>query len=505
MLQVEFTRAFRCSTPLVAVETPDPAAAISAIVSAVESLATNPTGVFCVAWDIAGGLRCVVSNPTVAKACEAKMRSAMFTDGIDATRGNPLAMLDAANKVPANGVIFFQLADAFLHDPAVMQGVWNLRDLYASTGRCLVLLGSTFRLPASLKHDVHLLDDPLPGPEAIAAIIKQTTKDAKVKVTPEEVSDAAAALQGLSAFSAGQVLAISCLDNKLDKPHLWERKRRAIEQTPGLSVWRGGESFDGIGGVANVKSFLSRVIAGPKKPEAVVFIDEIEKALAGSGSGGDSSGVSQGLLQQLLTYMQDQAATGCIFIGPPGTCKSMVAKAAGHEAGCDTICLDMGGMKGSLVGESEQRMREALKVISAHSNGKSLWIATCNSIGALPPELRRRFTFGTFFFDLPDADERRAIWDIYAAKYKTKGPRPEDEGWTGAEIRQCCDVAAALASPLTEAAQYVVPVSVSARDQIEALRTQASGRFLSASHPGTYVKPSDDVAPTNGRGQRVIR
>ena len=32
---------------------------------------------------------------------------------------------------------------------------------------------------------------------------------------------------------------------------------------------------------------------------------------------------------------------------------------------------------------------------------------------SLPPELRRRFTLGTFFFDLPLREERKAIWDIY--------------------------------------------------------------------------------------------
>jgi len=53
-------------------------------------------------------------------------------------------------------------------------------------------------------------------------------------------------------------------------------------------------------------------------------------------------------------------------------------------------------MKGSLVGESERRLRAALSVVDAVSQGQALFIATCNSIGALPPELRRRFTLGTF-------------------------------------------------------------------------------------------------------------
>src|SRR5581483_5290564 len=104
----------------------------------------------------------------------------------------------------------------------------------------------------------------------------------------------------------------------------------------------------------------------------------------------------------------------------------------------------LGAMKGSLVGQSEQNLRAALKVITSVSNGRSLWIATCNGISDLPPELRRRFTLGTFFFDLPDADERKAIWRIYLDKYDriaAEAAKVKDDGWTGAEIKQCCDIA----------------------------------------------------------------
>ena len=69
---------------------------------------------------------------------------------------------------------------------------------------------------------------------------------------------------------------------QLNTEDLWERKRQIIEQTPGLSVWRGGETFEDIGGVENVKSFLRAVLAGINPPRVIVFIDEIEKAFAGT-------------------------------------------------------------------------------------------------------------------------------------------------------------------------------------------------------------------------------
>jgi hypothetical protein len=61
------------------------------------------------------------------------------------------------------------------------------------------------------------------------------------------------ALIGLAAFPAEQALAISLVKRQLNTEDLWERKRQIIEQTPGLSVWRGGETFEDIGGVENVK------------------------------------------------------------------------------------------------------------------------------------------------------------------------------------------------------------------------------------------------------------
>lgn len=111
----------------------------------------------------------------------------------------------------------------------------------------------------------------------------------------------------------------------------------------------------------------------------------------------------------------------------------------------------------------------------------------------MPPELKRRFKRGIFYFDLPNADERGAIWKIYEKKFKLpKQKRPSDDGWTGAEIEQCCFTAWDLDVSLVEASTKVVPVAKSAAKQIEALRNMASGTFLSASHPGVYRKKESE-------------
>jgi hypothetical protein len=110
---------------------------------------------------------------------------------------------------------------------------------------------------------------------------------------------------------------------------------------------------------------------------------------------------------------------------------------------------------------------------------------------------------GTFFFDLPTADEREAIWRIYRKRWALTGKQPNDDGWTGAEIKECCRKAWRLNLSLVESATYIVPVSRSAADQIEGLRRQASGRFLSASHPGVYA--FEETAVPASAAKRTFR
>lgn len=491
-LITQWKAARRVSTPLVAISTPDPAATLQAIAG---NGATAPP---LVTWDAVRGLR--AGNEPGEQA----LQQAGNLD--PAITANPVEALIAAQQLPSKTILAALGLGRYLEQGPVAQAVWLLRDAYKANQRTLVMLGPGFTLPAELAQDVLMLDEQLPNAEQLAGIVRRIHSDAGLEAPqPETETRAVDALAGLAAFSAEQATAMSLRKDGLDLSALWERKRRMIEATPGLSVWRGGENFEGVGGCENVKGFLRRVLTGAEPPAAVVFIDEIEKALSGaSGAQGDTSGVSQSMLGTLLTWMQDRRAAGCIFIGPPGSAKSMVAKATGNAAGIPTIAFDLSGMKASLVGESEARLRQALKIVDAVAQGRTLFVATCNSIAVLPPELRRRFGFGTFFFDLPNGEERRAIWSIYLTQYALDEmrcvPPPPDEGWTGAEIRQCCDLAYRLKCSLMDAAAYIVPVARSAAQQIQKLREEASGRYISAGYAGLYrYEQTATSSPTGGR------
>ena len=156
----------------------------------------------------------------------------------------------------------------------------------------------------------------------------------------------------------------------------------------------------------------------------------------------------------MLTPGKSVRPRGVLLLGVPGTGNSAFAKALGNETGRPTLMLDIGALMGSLVGETERNVRQALRIADAMSpcilfvdelekglsgvggNGDSgvstrmfgtllTWmadhtsdvfvIATANDVSKLPPELTRAERLdATFFLDLPAKPERQAIWAMYA-------------------------------------------------------------------------------------------
>lgn len=478
----QFKSAKRAAVPILAIETFDPQQTIRSI--------AKVTQLPLMSWDIIRGLTALndAAIPIVSQIVQGQ-------DPAIAT-GNPAEMLSRITRVP-ECIIFMQNAHRFISNESVAQGIWNLRDIFKTKGAMLIMLAPAITLPDELKQDVMVISEPLPNKDEIVSIVDSITKDAGMEDV-EDRDKVADTLVGLSAFAAEQTLA-TCIEKvgdaiTINRKVLWERKCKTIEQTPGLSIWRGGETFFDIGGCENVKSFLTKILNGKTPPNAIAFMDEIEKMFAGSGT--DTSGVSQDQLGSILSFMQDKETMGIIFIGPPGAAKSVIAKAAGNTVNIPTIAFDLGAMKNPFVGKSGELVRSSLKVLEAVSQGKILFMATCNSIAVLPPELRRRFTLGTFFFDLPTASERQLIWPIYKSKYGLRDEQcdvVDDTDWTGAEIKQCCNIAYMLGIKLSEASRYIVPVAKSAFEQIDSLRKQASGKFISAGKPGIYQINMTDV------------
>lgn len=171
----------------------------------------------------------------------------------------------------------------------------------------------------------------------------------------------------------------------------------------------------------------------------IIWVDEIEKALAGATQGAADGGVSADALSTLLTWMQER--NGAVFV-----------------------------------------------------------VATANDIAALPPELLRKGRFDELFFvDLPTPQEREAILEVCLkklVKHKTgtlwnEKMAEATDGFTGAEIEQAVKDAMFVAfndsersitrKDLLNSLKSIVPLSKTSADKIAALQKWSTGNARRAS------------------------
>jgi hypothetical protein len=427
------------------------------------------------------------------------------TNSADTGGSDPLAAIRSINALASEGssaILVLTNFHRFLNSPEIIQALAKQISTGKTNRTFIVVLSAIVQIPAELEKYFVVLDHDLPGRdqlEQIASGIATEEGDLPQGDDLNMVLDAAA---GLTRFEAEGAYSLSIVRHGNIRPDaIWELKSQALKKSGLLQLHRGGERFDGLGGLQSLKSFCLR-------------------AMRRQGH------------RDLL-----RRPRGVLLLGVPGTGKSAFAKALGAETGRPTLILDIGSLMGSLVGSTEANIRQALKTIDAmepcicfidevekalsgvSSSGDSgvsarlfgtflTWlndhqsdvftICTCNDISKLPPEFSRAERFdGCFFLDLPSGEQRRKIWDIYLKLFGLNADqaKPNEKQWTGAEIRACCRLAALLDVPLTAAAQNVVPVAVTAAESVERLHNWAYGRCLDAENSGIYqgnmqVKPS---------------
>jgi ATPase family associated with various cellular activities (AAA) len=370
----------------------------------------------------------------------------------------------------------------------------------------VVVLAPVVQVPAELEKVFVVLEHALPDRAQLrgiaAGLATESPDDLPQGEDLDRVLDAAA---GLTRYEAEGAFALSLARHDALRPEaVWELKAQALKKNNLLTLHRGGERFDALGGLGSLKDFCRRALRPGKRVQA----------------------------------------RGVLLLGVPGTGKSAFARALGNETGRPTLLLDLGALMGSLVGQTEANVRQALRVADAMSpcvlfvdelekalagvggagdSGVStrlfgtvltwlsdhtsdvFFVGTSNDISKLPPEFARAERFdAVYFIDLPTSQEKDAIWELYRREYGIPAEqlRPDDTSWTGAEVRACCRLASLLDVPITQAARNVVPVAVTAAEQVERLRAWASGRCLSASQPGVYAR--DGAAPGRA-GRRVQR
>ena len=438
------------------------------------------------------------------------MREGGRPDGKLAQRGAMIFMLNAQR--------YFEDREG-VSPGQVIQGIWNLRDPFKSNRRTLVLLGPAFVFPPELAQDVIEFDEPYPNEGELRAVVTKGVAEAGLaELDDAQVEQAIDAVTGLAAFTAEQVIAMSLTKAGLDVDALWQRKVSVVEQTKGLSVDRGDESFDDVCEVDNFLSFARRLVGSAKAPTLYVRLDEMEKSFGGLGVNGgpaDNTGMTQDLVGVILRTMEDYNWTGFIMVGHAGTGKSLVTKSLANAASkimkrrVLSTALDLGALMTSAAGETGQAMRVAVKVIrSLARGGRVCVVGTCNDMNVLPPALKRRFKLGTWMFDLPGRAGKDKMWAKNAKKYGVKEKQfPDDADWTGSDIRNVCETAELLGAPLSEVIGYTTFVAKSDPEAIARLQRIADGKFVSASSPGVYRAPGLEGRRCGSRraGPRLAR
>ena len=437
-------------------------------------------------WDIASGLQIPGQNTA--------------TDA----GSDPLAAIRSINALASpdsSAILCLTNFHRFLNSPEIVQALAKQISTGKANRTFIVVLSAVVQIPTELEKHFVVLDHDLPGRDQLEAIARGIATEDGDLPQGDDMNMVLDATAGLTRYEAEGAYSLSIVRHGNIQPDaIWELKSQTLKKSGLLQLHRGGERFDGLGGLQSLKTFCLRAMR------------------------------RQGHRDPL------RRPRGVLLLGVPGTGKSAFAKALGAETGRPTLILDIGALMGSLVGSTEANIRQALKIIDAmepcicfidevekalsgvSSSGDSgvsarlfgtflTWlndhqsdvftICTCNDISKLPPEFSRAERFdGCFFLDLPSSEQRQKIWEIYLKLFDLDADqaKPNDQQWTGAEIRACCRLAALLDLPLTAAAQNVVPVAVTAAESVERLRSWASGRCLDAECSGIYqnstpVKP----------------
>lgn len=284
-------------------------------------------------------------------------------------------------------------------------------------------------IPKELENYITVFDIPLPTNTEILEIINNFITDLNIEVEQEIINDIAISFKGLNEFQIKQILNLAYQDggfiDKDDKLLILKEKEQFIKKSGMLEIVNFSETIDDIGGLENLKKWLER--------KAKIFAN----------------------LDKAIKFGVD-VPKGIMIIGMPGCGKSLTAKATASLFEIPLVRLDVGRLLGKYVGESENNMRNALKLseaiapcvlwideiekafagvgseggneVTTRLFGQFLtWmqekentvfiVATANDISRMPPEFLRKGRFDELFFvDLPNGEERKKIIDIHLKK-----------------------------------------------------------------------------------------
>ena len=424
----------------------------------------------------------------------------------------PMAVLQWLRDLDSSKPTLLLVKDfhRFCDDPCIARMLRNLQQALRSTTHTLVLCSGSWSPPTDLEEALTLLDLPLPDNDELRGLLKTISFSSGSPLEPTVLEELTRACSGLSEQRVRQVAARALARRgqlgAADLEEVLEEKRQSIARSEVLEFCVTESGTEAIGGLAALKDWLQQ--------RHRAFSDEARRF---------------GL----------PMPRGVLLVGPQGTGKSLTAKAIARSWSMPLLRLDVGRLFAGLVGASEARTRETIQRAEAMApcvlwideidkgfggDGRSdggtsqrvlasvlTWmaekrspvfvVATANGVDQLPPELLRKGRFDEIFLlDLPSTEERRSILSLHLNRRRPGLQLPlqtvisRSDGFSGAELEQTVIEAMHLAfaegrelneTDLIRAASQLIPLSRTAREQLESLQAWASsGRARPASIAG---------------------
>ena len=216
----------------------------------------------------------------------------------------------------------------FLGSPEILQAV----DTQIVAGKLartfVVILSPVVQIPVELEKHFVVLEHELPGRDQLESLARGVATEPGELPSGDDLAAVLDASSGLTRFEAEGAFSLALVRHERLTPDvLWDLKGQSLKKSGLLTLHRGGEAFGDLGGLAALKAFCTRALRRGGSPLA--------------------------------------RPRGVLLLGVPGTGKSQFAKSLGNETGRPTLVLDIGALMGSLVGETERRVREALRAIDA--------------------------------------------------------------------------------------------------------------------------------------------
>ena len=419
-----------------------------------------------------------------------------------------LEVLALIHEAPESSVFLLKDFHPYLRDMRVVRLLRDLAVRMRGRQQTIILLSPNFVLPLELEKDVSVVDFGLPNAQDIGAVLDKVIESAKVmpeldvELTPHRREAFIRSAQGLTSEEIECAFARSLVEmKKFDLDVVLEEKKQIVRKSGLLEYYPADSKLNDVGGMELLKEWLQQ--------RTECFTDKAR-----------DFGIPN--------------PKGILLLGVQGCGKSLLARAVAAHWNLPMLKLDVGRIFGSLVGQSEENIRRAIKVAEsvapcvlwadelekgfAGMGGSGVsdsgttarvfatfltWmqektapvflIATANDVSHLPPEMLRKGRFDEIFFvDLPDAAERKEIFNIHlrkrgrdAKRFKLEEAVQATKGFSGAEIEQV--VVGGLYQAfyatreltrhdLLKEAKAVVPLSVMMAEEIDELRTWASMR-----------------------------